>query len=102
MARLAANDLPATTNTTVYTVPANRRAAFSVHLCNRTAGDRIVRLALSSGATTNADWIEFDVPIPANSPLERSGLALTAGQSVVAWASATGVSCVITGIEEQV
>lgn len=102
MARLGAADLAATTNTDVYTVPANRRTAFTVSFCNRTAGERSVRLALRTGALVNADYVEFDAVIPANGVLERSGLMLTSGQIVTAFASATGVSCVVYGVEEQV
>lgn len=102
MARLGAADLAATTNTDVYTVPANRRAAFTVSFCNRTTGDRSVRLALRSGALVNADYVEFDAVIPASGVLERSGLMLTSGQIVTAYASATGVSVMVYGVEEQV
>lgn len=102
MARLGAADLAATTNTDVYTVPANRRATFTVRFCNRTTGDRQVRLALRTGALVNADYIEFDATIPPNGVLEDSGIMLTAGQIVTAFASATGVSCVVYGVEEQV
>lgn len=102
MARLGAADLAATTNTDVYTVPANRRAAFTVSFCNRTTGDRSVRLALRISTLSAADYVEYDAVIPASGVLERSGLMLTAGQIVTAYASATGVSCVIVGVEEQV
>lgn len=102
MARLGAADLAATTNTDIYTVPANRRATFTVNFCNRTTGDRQVRLALRTGTLVNADYIEFDVTIPPNGTLERSGLMLTSGQIVTAFASATGVTCMAYGVEEQV
>jgi hypothetical protein len=102
MARLGAADLAATTNTDVYTVPANRRATFTVSMCNRTTGDRQVRLALRSGALTAADYVEYDVTVPANGVLERSGLILTSGQIVTTYASATGMSVVVYGVEEQV
>lgn len=102
MARLAAADLAAATLTDVYTVPANRRATFTVNFCNRSAAERTVRLALCSGAIQNADYIEFDTALPANGVLERTGLMLTAGQLVRARANSTDVSCVVWGAEEQV
>lgn len=101
MARLAANNLSATTNVTLYTVPANRRAVFTVSLCNRTAADILVRIALQSGTLTDADYLEFDATLPPNGVLERSGLILTGAQYVMVRASAAGVSAVVFGIEEQ-
>lgn len=100
--RLAAVDVPSTTNTDVYTVPSNRRASFTLSLCNRTSTARTVRVALRSGTLTDADYIEFDTTLPANGVLERSGLVLGAGQVCVVRTSATGVSAVVYGVEEQV
>lgn len=102
MARLAANNLSATTNVTLYTVPSNRRAVFTVSLCNRTAAPIAVRLALQSGTLTDADYLEYEAVVPASGVLERSGLMLTGGQVCMARASAVGVSAVVFGLEEQV
>ncbi|MFN7341555.1 MAG: hypothetical protein ACK5VI_10810 [Opitutia bacterium] len=102
MARLAAADLVAATNTTVYTVPTNRRAVFTISLCNRNAtAQRLVRVALQNGALSNSDYIEYDAILPAGGVLERSGVMLTSGQVLMARADAADVSCVVYGIEEQ-
>ena len=102
MARLAAADLVATTNTTVYTVPANRRAVFTVSLCNRDgSATRLVRLALQNGALSNSDYIEYDATLPPGGVLERSGIMLTGGQVLMARADGGNVSCVVYGLEEQ-
>ena len=78
--RLGASDLAATTNTTVYTVPASKVAVATVSLCNRNAGGVAVRLAIStSGTPANADYIEYDTIIPGNTTLERSGLVMGEG-----------------------
>jgi len=99
--RLGAVDLAATTNTTVYTVPASKTASFSVNICNRNASAVTVRLALAAtGTPSAAEWIEYDVNLPGNGVLERTGLMLDTGKLVVAYASAANVSVVAYGVEE--
>ena len=92
-------DLAATTNTTLYT-NATTYAVASVTLCNRNSTAVSIRLALSATATPgNAEYIEYGTTIPANGVLERTGLVVGATQNLVAYASATGVSAVVYGIE---
>lgn len=100
--RLAAVDVTAaTTNTTIYTVPAGKLASFNINLLNRTATTAVVRIALSSSATpTSGEYIEFDSVIPANGILERTGLALDAAKFVVVYSSVASLSAVVWGIEE--
>ena len=101
--RLAANALTPTTNVSVYTVPANRRAAFTLSLCNRGTAQRVVRVALSTSASpANGDFIEYNATLPAYGVLERSGLVLGAGQILICWADGADVSAVVFGVEEQV
>lgn len=101
--RLGASDLSATTNTTVYTVPASTLASFCVNICNRNAASISVRLALASSGTPSAgEYIEYDSVVPGNGVLERTGLVLDAGKLVVAYSSAANVSVVVVGIEEAV
>ena len=98
--KLVSAALAATTATSVYTVPALKTATFNVCAVNR--GTSVVTFRLSIGAATpaNADFIEYDVIIPANGVLERTALMATAGEVVVAYASAATVSIRIYGIEE--
>jgi len=92
-------DLAATTNTTLYT-NATTYAVASVTLCNRNSTAVSIRIALSATATPgNAEYIEYGTTIPANGVLERTGLVVGATQNLVAYASATGVSAVVYGIE---
>ncbi len=99
--RLGAVDVAATTNTTVYTVPANKTAAFSVNICNRNAAAVTVRLALAATGTPGVtEWIEYDTTIIGNGVLERTGLMLDTGKQVVAYSSAANVSVVAYGVEE--
>ena len=100
--RLAARNLPAAADTALYTVPLAARAVFTASLCNRTAGPIKVRLALTDAgaAPTDADWIEYDTSLPSLAVLERTGIALGAGQTLYARADVAGLSAVVFGVEE--
>jgi hypothetical protein len=90
----------ATTNTTVYTVPASTTATFTVSICNRSSSAITARLAIASTATpTDAEWIEYDASIPANGVLERSGIVAQAAEQVVAYVSAATASVNVYGFE---
>ncbi len=97
---LGTSDLSATTNTTVYTVPASTFSVVTVSICNRSSSTVTVRLAAAaSGTPGNAEYLEFGTQILANGVLERSGIVLDAGKNIVAYSSATSVNVVVTGIE---
>lgn len=98
---LGQSDLAATTNTTVYTVPASKVATFTVNCCNRSSNSVTVRLALaSSGTPALSEWIEYDTAIPANGVLERTGLVAHAAERLVAYAGAANVSVSVYGFED--
>lgn len=98
--RLGASDVGATTNTTVYTCPANTYAVVSLNICNRGSTSAAIRIALStSGTPTAAEYIEYDVDIFASNVLERTGIVLSAGQNIVVYSSAANISAVAVGIE---
>ncbi|MDI1231327.1 MAG: hypothetical protein PSU93_09280 [Methylobacter sp.] len=99
--KLGTADLVATTLTTIYTVPALKVASYSISVCNRTNASIALRLAESVDATPGlSEYIEYDMSIPANGVLERTGRVLDAGKLIVAYASATGISININGYEE--
>lgn len=99
--RLGAADLAATTDTTVYAVPAGKVASFNVGFCNRGVAAVAVRLSISSVATpTDAEYLEYNATIPAGGVLERGGLMADAGKFIVAQASLASVSVVVWGVEE--
>lgn len=98
--RLGKADLAANTDTDLYTVPAGTVTTANVSFCNRTGAPIRVRLAVRSGALTNADYLEFDAEVPANGVLERTAIACEAGEIITARASAAGISAVARGFEE--
>ena len=79
--------LSASTNTTVYTVPASTHAVVNISVVNRSAAAAAaVRLALSTtGSPGNAEWIEYDVSVPKNGVLERTAISLNASKNIVAY-----------------
>ena len=90
----------ATTNTTVYTVPASTTATFNIGVCNRSTSTITVRLAIAAAATpVSSEWLEYDASIPASGVLERTGLVAQAGKLVVAYTSAATASISIYGYE---
>lgn len=101
--RLAALNLPAAQNVALYTVPAAHRAVMTVSLCNRGATAAKVRLALTEAAApVDDDWIEFDAVLPGFGVLERTGIALAAGQKVFVRSDVANVSAVAYGVREPV
>jgi len=94
------SDLAATTNTTIYTVPASTFAVVTVSIVNRGATAVTVRLAVSTlAAPAAAEYLEYGVSLGANSVLERTGIVMQAGKLLVVYSSATSVNAVAYGIE---
>lgn len=91
----------ATTNTTVYTVPAATTATFNVSIANTTGNIIAVRLAVAgTGTPAASEYLEYDTALPANGVLERTGIVAQAAENVVVYASATGLSVSVYGYEE--
>ena len=92
----------ATTDTSVYTVPASTLAVINVMVINRSASNPAdVRIALAaSGTPTTAEYIEYDVTVPAKGVIERTGMALQATKQVVVYASTADTSVTVTGLEQ--
>ena len=92
----------ASTDTTVYTVPASTLSVVNINVLNRSASNPVnVRIALAAAGTpTNAEYIEYDVTVPAKGVVERTGLALNAGKLVVVQCSTADTSVSIYGLEQ--
>jgi hypothetical protein len=100
--RLGAIDLPtAATDTLLYTAPAGNFTVATVSICNRTNTDATVRLAISSSTTTiaAAEFLEYECDLLPHGVLERTGLVLQAGFSILFRGSITGINAVAYGIE---
>jgi hypothetical protein len=90
----------ATTNTTVYTVPAAITTTFNISVCNTGTAAISVRLAIAAAATpVSSEWLEYEALIPAYGVLERTGLVAQPGKLVVAYTSAATASITIFGYE---
>lgn len=100
--RLGAASLTASTDTDVYTVPTGMVATANINFCNRTADAIRIRLAARTGTLSNAHYIEYDAVVPPNGALERTGIALSAGEVITCRADADGISVRVHGFEESV
>ena len=60
-----------------------------------------MRIALAAAGTpTSAEYIEYDVTVPAKGVVERTGLALNAGKLVVVQCSTGDTSVSVYGLEQ--
>ena len=100
---LGKTKLAASTNTAVYSVPAGKFTTANVAMCNIGNASAKIRLAIVDGAAADLadeDYIEYGVDIPAGGVLERTGLTLSAGETVVAWADKNTIVVRVHGYEE--
>ena len=94
-------DPTATTNTTIYTVPASKTATVNVSFCNRGTSDITVRLAVAAtGTPSSSEYLEYDAVIPGGGVLERTGILAEATKNFVVYTSDATASVNIYGIEE--
>ena len=90
----------ATTNTTVYTVPASTVSTFNISVCNTSSASIAVRIAVAnSGTPSIAEYLEYNAVIPPNGVLERGGIVANAAKNVVVYASAAGLAVTVYGYE---
>ena len=89
----------ASTWTEVVAAAAGTRVV-TINIANRQSAATTVRIGLkdAAGNTTDADCIEYDVSIPANGVLERTGIVLESSNGLHVYASAA-VTAVAYGID---
>jgi len=93
--------LNATTNTTVYTTPADTVAYANINVVNINATPIVVRLAIAAGTTPlAAEYIEYEAEIAGYGVLERTGIVLNSGKRIVAYSNISSVSVAVYGVEE--
>jgi hypothetical protein len=91
----------ATTNTTVYTVPAGKTATFNINVVNRGTSVVSVRIAIAADANpATAEWIEYGAAVPSGGVLERTGIVAEATRRVVVHTSSADASINVYGHEE--
>jgi len=89
----------ASTWTEIVAASAGTKVA-TLNVVNRQGAATTVRVALrdTAGNVTDADCIEYDVSLPANGVLERTGIVLDSSNGLHVYASAA-VSAVVYGID---
>lgn len=98
--RLGNVDIPATTNTTAYTVPVGTYAVANISLTNRNQTSVNIRVAMATTSTPlDSEWIEYDTVLIPNGVFERTGLVMQGGLNLVVYSSNGSVGCTVYGIE---
>lgn len=94
--------LPANTDQDTGTVGAGMTRTVSINLVNRDPSVAAkVRIAIGTAAApANGDYIEYDVSLPPNGVLERTGQVIGAGERVILRANTASVAGRIHGFEE--
>lgn len=88
-------------NTIVYTVPSEKIAVLTISALNKGDITSLVDVSLSSsGTVANSEYIEYHVSLAPYSVLERGGIVLDAGKSVIVGSSKGNTSVTIWGYEE--
>lgn len=99
--KLFTADLPANTNTTVATVPSGKVWNFTIVFTNRSDVDIEIQFAVGDSATPNvSEYYIYDIMIPRNNSLERSGHVAEAGKLIVCKSDKVGLSVNGHGYEE--
>lgn len=99
--RLGSTTLTAGANTVAYTLSSlGSFAAATVNIVNKNNVPAKIRMALATTDTPGlAEWIEYDVEVPAKGVLERTGIVLGPSQRLVLRSDVDLVNVVITGTE---
>ena len=97
--KLASMSIPATTATSVYTVPDCAYADLTLNLTNTSASAITAKVYISTSATpATTDLVAFDQVIPANGGLLQYTDKLSPTERYVVTASATGLVARVSGV----
>ena len=98
---LGAYALTSKTNQAIYINNNDKAAIVTVNIINRNNTETLVRIAISTNATTPlvSEYVEYDAIVAGHGVLERSGLAIGPGQYVVVYSSNTNTSAQCWGVE---
>ena len=101
--KLGATNLIGAANTIIYSAPVSTLATVNLNLCNRTAGNVLIRVAVLDGAIgtlATADYIEYDTTLSANGVIERTGIVVANGNSIMVYSDTSNVSATCWGFED--
>ena len=99
--KLGTANLAAGADTLVYTVPASSVATINIRVANRNSTTVAIRVAIGTGASPDAaDYIDYDLPLAANSILEDTGIVCGAGEKLWVRSDVSNVSVRVHGFEE--
>lgn len=99
---LAQSAPAATTLTTVYTVPAGRRATVEVVACNRSGVPVAIRLSLAQNGAADAlaQYLLYDYVLSENASQSSAPITMGDNDQLRVYVAAADVSFTINGIEE--
>jgi len=93
-------DVVVDTDTIIYTCPDNTFAIVTLNVCNRSTATAGINVAISETGTIGvADYIEFNTQIVPNGVLERTGIVVHDGYSVMVRSDVANITAIAYGIE---
>ncbi len=96
------HDLDAATDTLVGGAAVDEAMVVNVYFCNRSSTTATnIRLAISANGSSSpaaADYLEYDMSIPAGGGLERTGIAVSTGEKIFVRSSQANVSVRASGL----
>jgi hypothetical protein len=91
----------ANTDTNIYSAPTGKTGVITLSLCNLNSQTITVKIAIKSNtsAPNMSDYIEYNFELTPSNTYERTGIVLSAGQTVSVSCS-NNASAVVWGYEE--
>ena len=94
------SDLTANSWTEIASPPGSGIKVTTINITNRTDASKKVRIGLASSTSVNdTDVIEYDVVIPANGVLERTGIVLDSSNGLYVYSNAAGCTAIAWGLD---